>query len=262
VSVNGTVVTELGTKVEANLDQIVVNGRPLPKLHRRYYIALNKPRGVVSAVSDPHGAKTVTSLVDLQSKPLLRPVGRLDMDSEGLIFLTDDGDFLNKLTHPSHQVGKTYAVQVTGTPSDEALQLIASGVKLEDGKTRPAKYVKRGRTFRGEEEGSERTEVELTIFEGRNRQVRRMFDAVGHPVQRLSRIAIGPVRLSGLPSGAWRHLTPKEVEMLVSSAANAVEKTKEPKWQTEQSRSKPTRASSSRPSSKPRRPSQRPTSSN
>ena len=260
VSVNGSVITELGTKVDPETDKIVVNGRPLPKLTKRYYIALNKPRGIVSAVSDPHGAKTVTSLIDLQSRPLLRPVGRLDMDSEGLIFLTDDGEFLNKLTHPRHNVGKTYSVVVSGVPQPETLQRLARGIRLEDGMTQPATGVRIIRKFKSEE-GNENAQVEITIFEGRNRQVRRMFQAVGHSVQKLKRIAIGPVRLTGLPAGAWRHLTPKEVETLLTAADTESKKNEDTSWPIAKPPFRPAKAQSSQTSMRPTRPSPRRTSS-
>ena len=251
VSVNGTVITEPGVKVDADIDKIVVNGRQLTKTHRRYYVAVNKPRGYVSAVSDPHGMKTVTSLVDLQSRPLLRPVGRLDMDSDGLIFLTDDGDFQNKLSHPRHEVGKTYRAIVSGIVGEDALQSLTTGIVLVDGLTRPATNVRLNRTIRGED-GTPQSIVDLTIFEGRNRQVRRMFEALGHQVQRLTRVAIGPVRLSGIPSGGWRHLTPSEVQTLMGLAVTKSTVNEEPACQTEKSHLRPTKALSSPSFSKPR----------
>jgi len=215
VRVNGLVVTELGTKVDFDSDKVQFDGRIVRPPRRRYYLALNKPRGVVSSRADPHAGRLVTELVDIGGNPMLRPVGRLDADSDGLIFLTDDGDFLFKLTHPRYHVPKTYRVQVQGVPNADALSRLRKGIMLEDGLTRPAENV---RLLRGKEnvDGTGVGEIELTIYEGRNRQVRRMLAAVGHNVTRLTRIRIGAVRLTGLPPGAWRHLTPAEVTALTS----------------------------------------------
>lgn len=250
VRVNGQVITELGTQVDPQTDKIVFDGRPVVLPRKRYYIALNKPRGVVSTRADVHAARVVTDLVELQGKPLLRPVGRLDADSEGLIFLTDDGEFLHRLTHPRHHVPKTYRATVTGIPNAETLARLSQGVLLEDGLTAPAEgvHVARVNRPRPGESGTGTADIELTIFEGRNRQVRRMMAAVGHPVTRLVRIRIGAVRLSGLPSGAWRHLTAKEVEDLIHYQE------KHSPWPTEQSPSKPPKAPSSPGSSRPKRP--------
>ena len=196
-------------------DKVQFDGRIVRPPRRRYYLALNKPRGVVSSRADPHAGRLVTELVDIGGNPMLRPVGRLDADSDGLIFLTDDGDFLFKLTHPRYHVPKTYRVQVQGVPNADALSRLRKGIMLEDGLTRPAENV---RLLRGKEnvDGTGVGEIELTIYEGRNRQVRRMLAAVGHNVTRLTRIRIGAVRLTGLPPGAWRHLTPAEVTALTS----------------------------------------------
>jgi 23S rRNA pseudouridine2605 synthase len=257
VRVNGQTVTELGTKVDPDADKIAFDGRVVLQPRKRYYIALNKPRGVVSTRADVHAARVVTDLVDLQGKPLLRPVGRLDADSEGLIFLTDDGGFLHHLTHPSRHVPKTYRATVAGVPTPEALTRLAKGVLLEDGMTAPAEGVRvaYARRPRPGEEGEGTSDVELTIYEGRNRQVRRMLAAVGHPVARLVRVRIGGVRLSGLPPGAWRHLTAKEVQDLTHFQEN------HPSWQTAPSPSRPPKAPSSPRSSRPRRPSRPRTSS-
>jgi len=201
--------------VDFDSDKVQFDGRIVRPPRRRYYLALNKPRGVVSSRADPHAGRLVTELVDIGGNPMLRPVGRLDADSDGLIFLTDDGDFLFKLTHPRYHVPKTYRVQVQGVPNADALSRLRKGIMLEDGLTRPAENV---RLLRGKEnvDGTGVGEIELTIYEGRNRQVRRMLAAVGHNVTRLTRIRIGAVRLTGLPPGAWRHLTPAEVTALTS----------------------------------------------
>jgi 23S rRNA pseudouridine2605 synthase len=219
VKVNGQVITELGTKVDLVTDRVTFNGRPVQLPRKRYYIALNKPRGVMSSLQDSHAARLVTDLVDLGDKPMLRPVGRLDVDSEGLIFLTDDGEFLYRLTHPRYHVPKTYRADVRGILTQESLDILRRGINLEDGPTQPAQNVRLCRSHKGDGKGEGadgvgQSEVELTIFEGRNRQVRRMFAALGHPVTKLTRIRIGDVRLTGLASGAWRHLTPGEVAAL------------------------------------------------
>jgi 23S rRNA pseudouridine2605 synthase len=280
------IVTQLGTKVES-ADTITFDGRPVRLPSRRYYIALNKPRGVVSSRSDSHAAHVVTELVDLPSQPMLRPVGRLDAETDGLIFLTDDGDFLFRLTHPRHHVPKTYRAVVRGIPSSETLTRIREGVLLEDCMTAPARDVLLRRVVPGAVPGSDRretkgrpkpphplparrqppvdqqgagepssdreaqSEIELTIFEGRNRQVRRMMAAVGHPIVRLTRIRIGSVQLTGLPSGAWRHLTPHEITALtrdVETHQTEQENTKQ--WPAPQP-SRPQKARSSQNSSMP-----------
>ena len=258
VRVNGAVVTELGTKVDPATDKVVFDGRIVRAPLKRYYLALNKPRGVVSSRADPHAGRLVTDLIDIGGKPMLRPVGRLDADSDGLIFLTDDGDFLFKLTHPRYHVPKTYRAKVQGVPDAAALERLRRGILLEDGLTRPAENV---RLLRGKEnaDGSGMAEVELTIYEGRNRQVRRMLAAVGHSVTRLTRIRIGAVRLSGLPPGAWRHLTPAEVAALTAEvpAKNTTQPKphtkEEPSWPEPQP-STPPRASSSPSSLRTTRP--------
>lgn len=217
VRVNGRVVTELGTKVDLETDRVLFDNRLVRLPHKRYYVALNKPRGVVSSRGDAHAGRLVTDLVDLGDGVMLRPVGRLDASSEGLIFLSDDGDFLFKLTHPRYHVPKTYRAEVIGVPSSESLDRLRQGVVLSDGLTQPAEGVRIVRaTPKAGESGY--SEVELTIFEGRNRQVRRMMTEIGHPVTKLTRVRIGAVKLTGLPSGAWRHLTPSEVAALTAEA--------------------------------------------
>jgi 23S rRNA pseudouridine2605 synthase len=258
VSVNGKVVRELGSTVDLSVDKLVFDGRAIKRPERYYYIVLNKPRGVASTVSDPHASRTVVDLVDLQAKPFLRPVGRLDLDSEGLILLTDDGDFLYKVTHPKHHIGKTYRVVLKGVPDTAAMAALNTGVKLDDGITQPAKDVRLKRVTR-EVDGPGRSEVELTIFEGKNRQVRRMFAALGCPVQRLTRIRIGDVRLTDLPPGGWRHLTQNEISSLLRQASGEDTNKKETdkqSWRTKTAPqpSKPAKAPLSQSSTKPKRP--------
>ncbi|MGI4787888.1 MAG: pseudouridine synthase [Janthinobacterium lividum] len=237
VRVNGNVVTELGTKVDPAADKVMFDSRIVRPPLKHYYLAMNKPKGIISSRSDPHGhaGQMVTDLVDIGGKPMLRPVGRLDADSEGLIFLTDDGDFLFKLTHPRYHVPKTYRVAVSGVPDEDALGRLRRGIMLDDGMTRPAENV---RLLRGKQnpDGTGQGEVELTIYEGRNRQVRRMMAALGHTVTRLVRVKIGSVRLTGLPAGAWRHLTPGEVEALTQEIKSAETKSTETKSQIEETK--------------------------
>jgi len=276
VRVNGEVVTELGTKIQPGVDRVTFDGRPVSPPSKYYYIALNKPRGVVSSRSDAHATVLITDLVELPSRPMLRPVGRLDAESEGLIFLTDDGDFLYKMTHPKYHVPKTYRAEVRGIPSDDALRRLRSGIMLEDGPARGAEDITvwpmrpsvptvQGRPNAGEEgaaHDNSRAQIELTIFEGRNRQVRRMLAAVGHPVSKLTRVRIGAVRLTGLAPGAWRHLTPGEVAALGANHIQANSETQENKtWQTAKQHSRPPRAPSSPSSPRPTRPARPRTSS-
>jgi len=259
VTVNGVAVTELGAKADPEKQKIAFDGRAIRMPHKRYYIALNKPKNVMCSLADAHAAKLVTDLVEIQSKPLLRPVGRLDSDTEGLIFLTDDGDFLYHLTHPKKHVPKTYRAQVKGVPSPDALKRLARGVMLDDGMTAPAENVRVARSQRGAtEEEPGQSEIELTIYEGRNRQVRRMLAAVGHPVTKLERVRIGAVGLSGLPRGAWRHLTPAEVAAFLTEP-KPTQETKP--WAAKPLSTRP-RASSSPNSPRPKRQSPRPTSLN
>jgi 23S rRNA pseudouridine2605 synthase len=213
VSVDGVTVTELGTQADAATQKIAVDGRPIPVMaSRRLYIALHKPRGYASTLSDPHAARVISQLVDLPGKPLLRPVGRLDIESEGLIFLSDDGTFINRITHPRYHVPKTYLATVTGEPNAEDIERLRKGILLDDGWTKPSEA-----RMAGAFPASDTSDVEIILFEGRNRQVRRMFSAIGHPVLRLVRTRIGTVTVKGLPSGAWRHLTATEVERLTTA---------------------------------------------
>lgn len=206
VRVNGVVVTELGTKVDPAADRVEVDGRPLPPAPASYvYVMLNKPPLVLTTWHDPRGRPTVRHLVEAQRPdlPRLFPVGRLDWDSEGLLLLTNDGELAFRLVHPRYEVAKTYRVTVGSPVSDRELARLAQGVELEDGPTRPAKVERKGER-----------EFLLTIREGRNRQVRRMCQAIGHEVVRLVRVAEGPLRLGHLPSGRLRLLTPREVAAL------------------------------------------------
>jgi len=205
VMVNGEVAV-LGRRVDPERDQIAVDGTPVAVRSGLMYYLLNKPAGVVSTASDPQGRPTVTELVP--SEPRVHPVGRLDADSEGLLLLTNDGDLTFRLTHPSFGVEKEYLVVVEGTPKPGAVRRLRDGVELEDGRTAPAQValvVPNG--------------LRITVHEGRNRQVRRMCDAVGHPVHRLVRTRIGPIRVGTLAPGEWRQLTQAEVRSLERATA-------------------------------------------
>ncbi len=201
-----TVAGELVLDPALDVDErsgVAVDGRPLEGTERRVVYAVNKPLGVLSTASDPHGRQTVVSLLP-ETGARLYPVGRLDADSTGLILLTNDGELAHRLTHPSFEVPKTYRVTVQGGPIGErSLRALCEGVMLEDGMTAPAR-VRRVRA----------DTLEITIHEGRNRQVRRMCDAVGHPVLALRRVAFGPLKLGDLAPGAHRRLSEAEERKL------------------------------------------------
>ena len=204
VTVNGEVAV-LGRRVDPVTDRIEVDGHLAPTRPGLVHYLLNKPRGVVSTARDTHGRPTVVELVP--AEPRVFPVGRLDADTEGLLILTNDGELAQRLTHPSHGVPKEYLAHVAnGALPAGALRRLREGVELDDGMTAPAEVSQ-----------PEPGVLRLTIHEGRNRQVRRMCDAVGHPVQRLVRLRIGPLRDRRLKPGAWRTLTPDEVRALYES---------------------------------------------
>jgi len=210
VRVNGDRAT-LGQKVDPECDRIEVDGQPLQVEARPepLYLLLNKPVGIVTTCRDSHQRRTVLDLVPKpwRSHQGLHPVGRLDADSTGALLLTNDGDLTFALTHPSHEVSKTYRVWVTGHPPDEVLRQWQRGVLLDDRKTLPA-VVKRLRTT------AEETQLEIVLREGRNRQIRRVAELLGYPVTRLHRIAIGEISIGNLPKGKVRSLHPSEVRYL------------------------------------------------
>lgn len=207
VTVNGEV-AELGRRVDVARDVVAVDGAPVAVAPGLVYYLLNKPAGVVTTASDPQRRPTVVSLVP--PEPRVFPVGRLDADTEGLLLLTNDGDLTHRLTHPSFGVEKQYLAEVEGRPSAAAIRRLREGVELEDGMTAPATVAL-----------SPPNLLRITIHEGRNRQVRRMCDAVGHPVRRLVRVRIGPITDRRLPPGQWRELTPAELRALEEAAAGA-----------------------------------------
>ena len=210
VEVDGEVVTRLGTKVDPRTAVIRVAGKRLPPVSPHVYLVLNKPRGVVSTMSDPQGRKTLGDLVADRSERLFH-VGRLDTDTEGLILLTNDGDFAQRVAHPSYELDKTYVAEVDGIVEKGVVRRLLDGVVLEDGPVE----VHRCRVVSS---AGDRSIVELTIHEGRNRIVRRLLDEVGHPVRQLTRTAIGPVQLRGLKVGQLRDLTRDELGTLLDAA--------------------------------------------
>ena len=203
------VVRELGAKADLDVDKIAVDGIGLtnPKKEQMVYLLLNKPKGYISSVTDPLGRPVVTDIVSGVVKWRVWPVGRLDFDAEGVLLLTNDGELANKLIHPKFKVPKKYLVKVRGIPVQAVLDKLEKGVRLEDGMSLPAK-ARLIRTTTGN------SWIELTVFEGRNRLVKRMCKAVGHPVQKLQRISFAGIRLGSLKAGAWRSLTLREVEDL------------------------------------------------
>jgi 23S rRNA pseudouridine2605 synthase len=209
VDVDGKTVTELGTRVDPHSQRIRVDGQPLVQPRRVYY-ALNKPPGILSTNKDPSGRQRAIDLVPGEQR--LFTVGRLDMHSEGLILLTNDGELADRLTHPRYGVEKTYLAQVLGNPPHEVIQQLLRGVYLAEGAVR-AKRVSIRRHFK------HGTQLEVVLAEGKNREIRRMLAALGHRVQRLVRVAVGPVRLGDLPVGAYRPLDRKEIQALRAAAA-------------------------------------------
>lgn len=210
VEVDGEIVTRLGTKVDPRTAVVRVDGRRLPPVSPHVYLVLNKPRGVVSTMSDPEGRRCLAEVVADRSERLFH-VGRLDTDTEGLILLTNDGDFANRMAHPSHEVDKTYVAQVSGEVHKRTIRQLRDGVELEDGPIQVS-------SARMISSTPERSIVEVVIHEGRNRIVRRLMDEVGHPVRRLTRTRFGPVGLTGLGSGALRDLTREELGALLDTA--------------------------------------------
>ncbi len=219
VTVNGQIVREMGTKVDPEKDDIRVNGQPLEAAKPYRYVFLHKPRGVLSSLSDPHHSKTVGQLVkDLGH---LFPVGRLDLESEGLMLMTDDGDLTLRLTHPRYHIPKRYVVQVRGWPDERELRRLAHGMRLRDGTISPPAEVRflgprlplqlqKARVEPIPVPPKSSVWISVTVFEGRKHLVRRMFDAIRHPVIQLVRLSIGPFHLGKLTAGKWRFATNEE----------------------------------------------------
>lgn len=206
VTVNGSVVKELGVKVGPS-DKIEVSGVPLEREEPVYFL-LYKPRGVISSVKDDKGRKVVTDFFE-HIEQRIYPVGRLDYETSGALILTNDGEFANLLMHPSSKVDKVYVAKVKGIPPKEMLRKLERGVNLDDGKTAPAKA-----KLLSLDKKKQTAIVEITIHEGKNRQVRRMFEAIGHPVLKLKRERYGTLTLHGLSAGDVKELTPHEVKQL------------------------------------------------
>lgn len=208
VKVNGQIVTELGTKVDKRTAVIEVEGKALAMQTSKVYVLLNKPVGYITSAQDQFGRSTVLDLVSDVPERIF-PIGRLDYDTEGLLILTNDGELTYRITHPSHNVDKTYRALVKGKVDAKDVEAFRQGLKIEDYTTSPAKleilkFI------------NENTLVNVTIHEGRNRQVRKMCDAIGHKVLRLRRISIGRLKLGDLKPGQWRHLNQEEVDYLYS----------------------------------------------
>jgi 23S rRNA pseudouridine2605 synthase len=210
VEVDGEVVTRLGTKVDPRTAVIRVSGKRLPPVSDLVYLVLNKPTGVVSTMSDPEGRRTISDLVEHRAERLFH-VGRLDTDTSGLLLLTNDGDFAQRMAHPSYEVDKTYVAEVAGELGKDTVQRLLAGVTLEDGPV----TVSQARTIAA---ARDKSILELVIHEGRNRIVRRLLDEVGHPVRKLTRTAIGPVSLGSLKPGHLRELTLDELGRLLDDA--------------------------------------------
>ena len=207
VEVNGKVVTEQGRRVNPETDHIRIDGSRIPPQRRHQYYVLNKPRGVVSTLDDPEGRRTLADYLP-RGKDRLFHVGRLDTETEGLNILTNDGDFAHRLAHPSYEVTKTYQVQVVGGMDNRTLKRLEKGVTLDDGPVKPDKVKLIMRS-------DSKSLVEVSLHEGRNRIVRRMMDSIAHPVRKLSRTAIGPVRLGTVGIGEARELTREELGALL-----------------------------------------------
>jgi pseudouridine synthase len=209
VLVNGRKPPPEGMLIDPERDRVEVGGEAVVPPLKHTYVALNKPAGYVTTAADPGSRPTVADLVKVAGRVF--PIGRLDMDSRGLLLLTDDGPLANRLAHPRHHVAKEYVALVDGVPGETDLRRLREGIDLEDGRTAPAEAevlaVNRGRSS-----------LRLTLREGRNRQVRRMLEALGHPVRDLQRTAFGPLRLGRLKEGDWRRLRPPEVEALRKAA--------------------------------------------
>jgi pseudouridine synthase len=207
VSVNGRIITELGTQADPEHDIITVSGNVISFAEAHYYLMLNKPAGVLSTRDDPQGRPIIMDLIPERFRSYVYPVGRLDMDAEGLLLLTNDGDLAHALTHPSFEIPKTYLVTVKKGFGEEELRALLDGVELEDGPAAAdaAEIIRRD---------ADTTLLSLTLHEGRKREVKRLCKAVGKSVLALQRIALGPLTLDTLKPGQYRHLTAEEVEQL------------------------------------------------
>lgn len=214
VEVNGQVVTTPGTKI-SGFERICVDGREIRHEQKKIYILLNKPVGYISSAKDQFSRKTVLDLIGTV-KERIYPVGRLDYDTSGLIILSNDGDFANKMMHPRHQMQKVYRAEIIGELSDEDIKRIENGMQIDDYKTAPAK-------IHIVSTAAERSIIEVTIHEGKNRQVRKMFETLEHPILHLKRVAIGSIGIGGLEEGKWRYLSKNEIQGLKKTAAKSID---------------------------------------
>ena len=219
VQVNGTVVTELGTKADPEVDHVRVNGKLLQGAQRHVYVLLNKPKGYVTTMKDPEGRPTVMDLMH-GVKGRVYPVGRLDYASEGLLLLTNDGDLAHRLMKAASHVPKTYVVKVAGTPTEDAITKLRAGISIA---TDEGKRVRTGPALVRIVKEAANPWYEITLVEGRNRQIRRMFEAVGHHVEKIKRVRYGPLTLD-VPPGKFRSLTLREVERLKSASESGKKK--------------------------------------
>ena len=206
VRVDGKVVTEMGTKVDPETQNIECDGVALVSREEKVYILLHKPTGYLSTVDDPQGRPIVTDLLK-NIKERVYPVGRLDLNTEGALLLTNDGELSQKILHPSHEVNKTYVAKVKGVPGKKKLDALSKGIELEGRKTWPARI----KVLKTE---AQSTVIQIIIHEGRKRQVRKMFEAIGHPVLALKRTAYGQLELGGLGPGKYRFLAPRDIKFI------------------------------------------------
>lgn len=204
VKVNGSVVKEI-IMVDGDYDRVEIDGKLLRTEEKKLYIIINKPVGVITSARDQYGRRTVLDLVDVKER--VYPVGRLDYDTSGLLILTNDGSIANRIAHPSKQVDKVYVAEILGFPEPDEIERFKNGLRIDDYLTSPA-------GFNILEKGHSSCRVEISIHEGRNRQVRKMCEAIGHPVIRLTRVRIGDIRLGSLREGQWRNMTEDEISFL------------------------------------------------
>lgn len=205
VSVDGRVVTELGLKVDADESQVLVDGNPI-RVEKSVYLALNKPKGYITTCRDPHVKTGVLELVS-EVRERVFPVGRLDKDTEGLLLLTNDGEWANRISHPRYEVEKVYLVTVKGSPSSAVLKRLEKGIELDKGeKTAPCKVSLERANLK-----ENQSTLEIRLIEGKKRQIRRMFKGIGHPVVSILRTQIGPIKLGRLAPGTWRQLSAAEI---------------------------------------------------
>jgi 23S rRNA pseudouridine2605 synthase len=254
VTINGKV-AELGEKADPERDAIKVDSRRIQPLQEHHYFLLNKPKGVMSTVTDPEGRRTVIDFVPPGMRKALVPVGRLDFNTEGLLLLTDDGEFAQRVAHPRYGSVKTYEVKVKGMPTEAQLEKLRAGIVIDGKRTAPARITSRApykptnTRRRGEAEGDNSWWI-VELTEGRTRQIREMFFNIGHGVLKLRRVAIGTLRDRNLPVGALRALTEKEVQRLLKSTGRPAEK--KPARRTAEKKA-PARKAPAKPAATPRR---------